>query len=488
MRLPQLASVLLMLAASLPALAATSIDHGIVLDGVTVVDTGTGHLTPRQAVVIADAHIVRIAPAGSIAVTGSARRLDARGKFVVPGFLDMHAHPLEGPGEGPRLDLMLANGITGYRQMSGSADKLASRRAGTLTTPDQPSLLALPGEILTKANAATPAAAIAEIERQKANGADFIKLIDVTPPTFAAVFDEASKQGLTVSGHLPANIDVRDAAARGMRSVEHLGPQDTLLLACSSDETALRAAVANAPQRPMLGGPTAPAVVARILANPMAFADAPTQARLAAVVASFDPAKCRTLAALLKAHQTWQVPTLIRLRTMELGDDAVYVNDPHLIYVAPPTHALWTSVSQQFAAKTPAEARATMAGLFALQLKLVKLFDDAGVPMLAGSDAGGGWDIAGFSLHQEFDLLASAGLTPLRILQLTTLDGATFLERSDMGRVAAGKVGDLVVLDANPLASVANLHRIYAVIHNDRVYDRAGLDAMLAQVAAGYQQ
>ncbi len=79
--------------------------------------------------------------------------------------------------------------------MSGSADKLAKRRAGTLTVPEQPTLLALTGEVLTRANAATPAAAIAEIDRQKADGADFIKLTDVSPPTFAAALDEAASKG-----------------------------------------------------------------------------------------------------------------------------------------------------------------------------------------------------------------------------------------------------------------------------------------------------
>lgn len=179
-----------------PALAATTrVDRGILLDGVTVVDTAIGQLTPGRTVVVADG---RIAPAGSVTASGSAHGVDARGRFVVPGYLDMHAHPLGSPGELTDLDLMLANGVTGYREMSGSAAMLAKRRAGTLTTPDQPTLLALLGEILTRANAATPAAAIAEIDRQKADGADFIKLVDVTLTTFPAVLEMATHQGISV--------------------------------------------------------------------------------------------------------------------------------------------------------------------------------------------------------------------------------------------------------------------------------------------------
>ncbi len=482
----QLIGLALLLAAAIPVSARTTrVDHGVVLDNITVVDTATGQSTARRAVVIADGKIVAIVPAGSVAASGSARRFEGRGKFVVPGFLDMHAHPLGSPGEAEKLDLMLANGITGFRQMSGDAATLERRRKGSITTAGQPTLLAMPGEILTRANAATPAAAVAEIDRQKQQGADFIKVIDVTAPTFDAIMDEARKQNLTVAGHLPTGVEARDASAQGMRSIEHLGPQDTLLLSCSTDEAALRADVAaHASGRPTLGGPTPPALIARILANPMAFADAATFARLGKLVASFDPGKCRALAEELKKNQTWQVPTLIRLRTMELGDDPAYVGDPHLRYVAPATRALWSSVAQQFTAKITPEARTTLSALFALQLRVVKLFGDAGVPMLAGSDLGGSWEVAGFDLHQEFDLLASAGLTPLRILQMTTRDGAAFLGRADLGGVAVGKVADLVVLDRDPIASAANLHQIFAVIHGGKIFDRADLDALEARVAA----
>ena len=457
----------------------------VLLDNVTVVDTATGRLQPNREIVVAGDRISAIVAAGSVARSPDARYVDGRGTFVVPGFLDMHAHPLGAPGASAMLDLMLANGITGFRQMSGDAATLDRRRAGPLTTADQPALLAMPGAILTRANAPTPAAAVAEIDRQQAAGADFIKVIDVAPPTFAAVMNEATRVGLPVAGHLPANIDVRDASARGMRSVEHLGPQDTLLLSCSSDEAALRAdAAAAVPTRATLGGPTPPAVIARILANPFAFAEPATLARLAKIVATFDAAKCRAVAAGLKAHGTWQVPTLIRLRTMEMGDAPEYASDPNLRYAAPAARALWASVAQQFTARTTPEARATLAALVALQLRVVKLFDVGGVPMLAGSDLGGGWEVAGFSLHQEFDLLAAAGLSPLRVLQLTTRDGAEFLGRGDLGSVAVGKRGDLVVLGGNPIADVANLHRIVAVVHDGKLHDRADLDAVEARIAA----
>jgi len=116
-----------------------------------------------------------------------------------------------------------------------------------------------------------------------------------------------------------------------------------------------------------------------------------------------------------------------------------------------------------------------------LQLKLVTLFDRAGVKMLAGDDMGGAqWIVPGIGLHQEFDLLEAAGLAPLRVLQMTTLDGAEFLGReARMGTVEAGRNANLVLLDANPIASVHNLHGIHAVVRDGRYYSRADLDELI---------
>jgi imidazolonepropionase-like amidohydrolase len=100
------------------------------------------------------------------------------------------------------------------------------------------------------------------------------------------------------------------------------------------------------------------------------------------------------------------------------------------------------------------------------ELTLPKLLKQNGVKMLAGSDTAVivNWCIPGFSLHQEFALLAASGLSPLEILQMTTLNGAQFLGReATMGTVDQGKNADLVLLDANPIEDVANLDKIRRV-------------------------
>lgn len=474
-------------ALAVPALATAQAPEpagsDLLITGVTVVNTQDGSRRPGMAILVHDGRIARIARARGFPVSAGVRRIDAAGRFVVPGYLDMHAHPLNSPTPQAALSLMVTYGITGFRQMSGTPQLLAERRAGTLPLgPVAPELLATPGLVLAGKLAGDPAAASAQVDAQKAQGTDFIKVIDLRPPAFAAVAARATADGLPFLGHLPPGIDVRTAMRLGMRSIEHLGPNDTLLLSCSADEAAIRAGMATAAiAAPPPGIPLdrAQALVKRLTTNPMLTLTPPALARMQHVLDTYDDAKCQALAKDLAASSMWQVPTLVRLKTMELADDPSFARQYALRLVPGDDRRLWQELLGQFGTTLSPTGRATLRALWARQLKLVKLFDAAGVKMLAGTDLGGQWLVPGVSLHQEFDLLAEAGISPLRVLQMTTLDGARFLGReSTMGRVAVGRQADLVLLDGDPIASVANLHRIDAVVRGGTYYGRAELDAI----------
>ncbi|HVV92189.1 MAG TPA: amidohydrolase family protein [Hyphomicrobiales bacterium] len=461
-----------------------------IVRGVTIVDTRDGTLTPGMAVAVAGGRIAKIAPADAVEEGGSAQVIDAHGKFAVPGYLDMHGHPLDSTDPQGALALMLASGITGFRQMSGSPDLLRSRREGTLPVPAAaPELLAMPGMILLPLNAGSPADAVAEVRRQKEMGADFIKVISVRPDAFFAALEEATRLGLPVAGHLTPNIDAAEASRAGMRAIEHLGPQDTILIGCSTDEAALRAAIAQAPPfvPPIAGGPRAADMNEDVIANPVMVVPAAGFSRMRRVIDTFSEDKCREVAATFAANGTWQVPTLIRIRTMNFGDDPAYRADPNLRYVPGARRQMWDYLAQRFAAHIAPPVRQTLAELFALQLRVLKLLAEGGVRMAAGSDSGsnGQWDIAGFALHQEFDLLEQAGLSPLRILQMATLDAAALVGReASLGRVAEGKNADLVLLDGDPTASAQNLHAIWGVVRGGTYHARDDLAAMKEGVAA----
>jgi imidazolonepropionase-like amidohydrolase len=129
----------------------------------------------------------------------------------------------------------------------------------------------------------------------------------------------------------------------------------------------------------------------------------------------------------------------------------------------------------------PGDIATKMVALGAVHADLVGRLDRAGVRMLAGSDSPNPFVYPGFSLHDELGLLVRSGLTPSEALRTATINPAIFLGVTDsLGTVARGKVADLILLDANPLADIANTKRISAVIQGGRLLDRKALNAMLA--------
>jgi imidazolonepropionase-like amidohydrolase len=135
---------------------------------------------------------------------------------------------------------------------------------------------------------------------------------------------------------------------------------------------------------------------------------------------------------------------------------------------------------------TPA-VTAAGARLFEKRLALVKAVTAAGAAILAGTDAPLRASPPGFGLHDELALLVRAGLTPLEALRAATSSPVSYFAATDsLGSIAAGRVADLVLLDANPLTDIGNTRRVSTVVANGRFYDasaRAGL-LVAAQRAA----
>ena len=458
------------------------------LDGGTVVDPRDGRLTENVSILVRQGRIVALDQGGSVKSDPSIQRIDVSGKYVVPGYNDMHSHVLELENPSGALALMLAEGVTGFRQMSGSPQRLAERRNQTLPVGERaPAALEMPGTILTPLNAATPEAVTAEIQLQKAQGADFIKMGFVSPAVFEAAMQEGRRSGVPVLGHLQDGVDAADAAKAGFRSVEHLGPGATVWVACSTAETELQSEAKPVRMRaPPVNVPFLRKIIMwrfqTVLINPAAFVPPAYAARLRRAFETFDEGKFKALAELFVAEDTWHVPTLVRLRTQELADAPEYAQDPYLKYMPKKKVRKWRQVTNKFK-KLPAAMRETYAAAYPRQLDLTKRLSDSGVRMMTGTD--GGWlSGPGLTLKAEFAELGHAGLTPLKILQMATINAAEYLGRTEaMGAVEPGRNADLVVLHANPLEKVSNLHDIAAVVRAGVYHSRQALEEMKAQVA-----
>ncbi len=471
-------------------LTTTAPARPVTLCRVTIVDTKTGALTRESDMALAGGRIAAVTGASG-ADPNDGQRVELPGKFVVPGYVESHAHVLDVEDPSGAFDLMLVNGITGYRQMAGNNKLLRARREGTLPMlPSAPTLLATPGAVLTPLNAGSPAAATATVREQHAAGADFIKVGLVGPEAFFAAQAASRDLAIPILGHLPPGVDVRRASSGAMRSIEHLGPGLAVLIACSTVEEELRAAVAERPTRSLpfrvpfadrLVGP----LLRRIITNPVLMTRPEDRRLLRRAVETFDEDRARALAEQFVADGTWHCPTLVRERTTQLSDDPGYRSDPHLRYVAPAMRKSWDAASAKFDT-LPAEDKAVHRECYQVQLALLRILADGGVKILAGSDAGGAvWEVPGYAFHQELDELGAAGLSPLRVLQTATLDAAEFFGATgSMGTVEVGKNADLVVLDADPVASVAALHQIAGVVRQGRWYPAGELRSIAERVPA----
>ncbi|GAA3290481.1 hypothetical protein GCM10020295_05020 [Streptomyces cinereospinus] len=391
------------------------------------------------------------------------------------------------------LELMLAHGITGYRQMSGDFDLLHARARGELRFPDaSPALLAMPGPLLTMLNTATPEQAVATVREQVAAGADFVKSAAMSKERFFDAQAEALRLGVPIVGHLPGGIDVLRASRLGIRSIEHFGSGLGVLACCSTEEHDIQRA-AGERQRLSLPKIKMPfmdkavnALMRRVVLNPVNLNKAEDVAIVDRAVRTYDEDRTRELAAHFVADGTWHVPTLIRQKTSKLCDDPSFAADPDLRYMSPATLRTWHGVVGRFRKRFTPEQRATLAASHRAEYDMARIFDEAGVRMLVGTDSSGAvWVVPGAALHDEIDLLAEAGVPPLRLLQMLTLFAAEFLGTTDsMGTVEAGRNADLVLLDADPVADAANLHRVVGVVRAGTHYSEQDLTATKDRLAA----
>ncbi len=328
------------------------------------------------------------------------------------------------------------------------------------------------------------------MEKQKREGADFIKMGLVGADVFYHAIAEAKRIGIPVLGHLQEGTDAVKATAMGFRSIEHLGPGSTMWAACSTDEVRMRAEAYRKPfiKAPPIKIPFLERIVMarlrKLLVNPAAFADPADVAHIQVGLDTFSTAKAQDVAGHFAEDGSWQVPTLVRLRTQEYADSPEYAVDDGLAYMPHAAIRTWREVTARFG-KLPTETRATFRAAYPRQRALAKLFADAGVRMMTGTD-GGALMGPGMTLKQEFAELAAEGLSPLAILRLARVAAADYLGRAGtMGFVARGADADLVVLDADPLARVENLHAIAGVVRAGHYHARATLDGLRAKVAAG---
>jgi len=463
----QMRAIGLMLATLLPTWMAA---QTLAFTHVTVIDA-TGRPAQRdQTVVIAGDRIAAIGKAGRLAVPKEATAVDGAGKFLIPGLWDMHVHTLR---QGVFLRLYLANGITGVRDMSSPIENISGWRKAVADGATWPRVYAAgplvdgPYPIYPRSIAvATAAEGRAAVATLKKLGADFVKIYSLLGrEEYFALAGEAKKQGIPFAGHVPELVTAIEASDAGQKSFEHLMG---IFRACSRREQEFLAEAKKYLAKPDT-------------ANFIALYGA----QYSAIINAFDEKKAAALFQRLAANGTWQTPTLAALRGVAYMDVMDFAKDPRMKYVSRSQRAGWDPKNDFRFRDNTVEEYASAKRDFRKQVEVVGRMHRAGVPILAGSDTPNVRCIPGFSLHDELTLLVEAGLKPIEALQAATRNPARYFGIADsLGTVEAGKIADLVLLDANPLEDIRNTQRIAAVVVRGKLLARPQLDALLAEVEA----
>jgi imidazolonepropionase-like amidohydrolase len=446
-------------AAQRPTLAATvrqfvSVDTAIVaLTHVRVID-GTG-AAPRenQTLIIRDGSIAALGDDGKVAIPDGALVMDETGKSVIPGMVQVHEHLFypTGPGMYGNLAesftrLYLAGGVTSMRtggNMNGYGDIAIARsieagaRAGPWIDATAPYFEG-PGLNLIQVRELKDAADATRMANFWADegATSFKTYMHITRAELAAVIKVAHSRGIKVTGHL-CSVTFREAAELGIDNLEHgFFPSTDFVADKKPDEC-------------------------------------PGQAKGQASIGALDPGSeaLRSLIAELVKKNVALTSTLTVFETSTPGHPLPRCLD----YLTP---QLKEQYEQRYAA-TQRNASSPMATIYPKAAAMEMAFVKAGGTLLVGTDpTGGGGLVPGCSDQRAIELLVESGLTPLEAIKVGTMNGATFLGRAaKVGSISVGKQADLVVLNGNPAARIADLENVEIVFKQGIGYDPAKLIA-----------
>jgi imidazolonepropionase-like amidohydrolase len=409
--------------------------------GVTVVPMDSPRVLPDQVVLVQGERILEIGSSAAVHVPRLANRIDAQGRFLLPGLADMHVHLMEGEAYFP---LFLANGVTTIRNMAGGPEVSALRdrvNSGALIGPTiytaGPILDGSPPVWEGSDVVITPEQARKIVENQKSAGYDFLKVYDnLLPAAYEAIIKAAEQVRMPVAGHVPPYVGLQRALDAHQRSIEHLTGYFEWL------------------QR--AGSPFLPANDHETFPHP-----AHLLAKRQVLIDWVDESGIPRVAAATAKAGTWNVPTLVAWRNMTPHADLdASWKRPNMNYATVMLREWWNSdngyTRDDWASKRRGDA---------LRAKIVTALHGAGAGLLVGTDTPHPFVMPGFSVHEELSNFVTLGMSPYEALKAATVDAAEFMGVPGyFGVIRPGVRADLILLEANPLDDVRNTSRIAGVM------------------------
>lgn len=422
-----------------------------VLQHVRVIDGAGAAPAEDQTIVIDHGKIAVVGPAARVTAPAGARVLDLTGTTVIPGLVGMHEHLFYPAGGGVPLyteqafsfpRLYLASGVTTART-GGSLEPYTDLGVKQLIDSGQmpgPTLwitgpyLEGKGSFAPQMHALSgPGDAVRTVDYWASEGVTSFKAyMNITHAELAAAVEAAHRHGIPVTGHL-CSIGFREAAGIGIDNLEHGLLVDTEFHPGKQPDVCPAQSVTRA-EMPRLDLNSAP--VREMIAD------------------------------LVRRH----VAITSTLAVFEAFDGAHPPLEQRFLDALAPQNAL-----NYLAARARARGGDGTPMMQALrkELEFERAFVAAGGLLVAGADpTGNGGALAGFADQRNLELLVEGGFTPVEAIRIGTLNGATLLRQQDrIGSIAEGKQADLVVIDGNPAARMADIRKIRIVFQNGAGYD-----------------
>ncbi len=441
-------------------------DKTVAFVGVNVIPMDRERVLRDQTVVVRNGVVEKIGDAKRVKVPTDALRIDGKGKYLIPGLVDMHTHLLS-DGEFPdsiaedELRVMVANGVTTVRFMIGTPELLALRGRSAKNEIAAPTIYVASPHLTGREQGnnfvvSTPEEARDAVKRSKTAGYDFIKITTfIKPDVYEAAIDEAAKQKIRVVGHADSRFVGVERAWAAKQQIEHLDGYLEVLL---RDNAPVNGSVSDL-----------------YIYNPENWKS----------LDHIDESKFAEVARRTVAANPYVNPTQHFMKNtfgLPRSEESIRAQPDFRFYPEKVQRTFLDFYKKnRFITQVPYETRAKWV---AYRDRMIREIHAAGGKILAGSDTPEFLWLYGFTMHRELKALSDAGLSNYAVLAAGTRNAHEFLGTiARSGTIEKGKQADLMLLDANPLDEIRNTERRSGVMLKGKWYTQAELNGWLDEIA-----